>query len=455
LFTVQAGEAAVRLAGKRRELALGKLPAPPPHGFVGRSRTLLQLERMLRPGSAQVLRPGAAQAQMRYVVIRGSGGMGKTALAIELARWLARSGRFARVAFVNVEPQNVQDVRGILNTIGRQLLPQYTVAQYGSDLGAALQPVARALRDSPTLIVLDNMESVLPDHAGNNPAGAADVTALLALAQELLAADDRCRLVFTSRERLPDPFAGARQTVELGRLQKAEAIQLVEQVMAEQSYQPPANDDATPPEEIEELVETVNCHPRALTLLAREVAHGVRATTQNVAALMARLEAQNKGDRENSLYASVELSLRRLPVELRPLVNRLAVFHDGGHVAIMAAVMGIEANQIGAVAEMLIGVGMAEMQEYNYLRLDPALPAYLKLSHDPSTSSGQAQLAELETAWAEAMGQLVNFLFQQRFQDAKLAQNLGIFELPNLIALLGWLAVCRRSEFLQTKIILV
>ena len=219
----------------------------------------------------------------------------------------------------------------------------------------------------------------------------ADVTDLLALAQELLAADDRCRLHFHqpgTAARLPLPEAAAK-TVDIGTIAtaKAEAIQLVEQVMAEHGWQPPANDDATTPEEIEELVETVNCHPRALTLLAREVADGVRATTQNVAALMAKLEAQNKGDRENSLYASVELSLRRLPPEVRPLVNKLAVFHGGGNLVKHGEVMGIEADSIGAVAEMLIGVGMAEMQEYNYLRLDPALPAYLKLDQDTSPVS--------------------------------------------------------------------
>lgn len=208
----------------------------------------------------------------------------------------------------------------------------------------------------------------------------ADVTGLLALAQQLLAADVRCRLVFTSREWLPEPFAGAYQTVDLGRLSQAEAIQLVEQVMAEHGWQPPANDNATTPEEIAGLVETVNRHPRALTLLAREVAHGVRATTHNVTALMADLEAKNKGDRENSLYASVALSLRRLPEGIRPLVDKLAVFHDGGNIVNMATVMGIETGQIGVVAQMLIDVGMADMQEYNYLRLDPALPAYLKLT---------------------------------------------------------------------------
>jgi isopentenyl phosphate kinase len=46
---------------------------------------------------------------------------------------------------------------------------------------------------------------------------------------------------------------------------------------------------------------------------------------------MAQLEAENPGDRENSLYASVELSLRRLPEEVRERVKRLAVVHGGGN----------------------------------------------------------------------------------------------------------------------------
>ncbi|MDA0268024.1 MAG: TIR domain-containing protein, partial [Cyanobacteria bacterium] len=181
LFTVTVGEAAARMAKTRREKQLGKLPAPPDHDFVGRSRTLLHLERLL--------------AQEPYAVIRGGGGMGKTALGTELARWLVRSHRFDRAAFVSVEPQNVQDVAGVLDSIARQLVgDHYTVAQYGSDLDQALLPVERALRDFATVIVIDNMESVLPDSEGNNPAGVADVTQLLGLCQRLLAAADRGRL---------------------------------------------------------------------------------------------------------------------------------------------------------------------------------------------------------------------------------------------------------------------
>ncbi|MBE7381029.1 MAG: tetratricopeptide repeat protein [Leptolyngbya sp. SIO1E4] len=419
LFTVTVGEAAARLAGQRRERQLGHLPAPPEHAFVGRSRTLLHLERLL--------------AQENYAVIRGSGGMGKTALATELARWLVRSGQFGRAAFVSVEPQNVQDVKGVLDAIGRQLVPKYTVAQYGNDLDRALQPVERALRDFATVIVIDNMESVLPDSQGNNPAGVADVTELLALCQRLLAADSRCRVIFTSRERLPEPFAGAKNTVELGRLREREAIQLVEQVMAQHGWEPPASDHAETPEEITELVQTVNCHPRALVLLAREVAKGVRATAQNIATLMAQLEAQDPGNRENSLYASVELSLRRLPTEMRERVNRLAVFHGGGHLLNMAHVMGIDTDQVGAVAASLIEVGMAEAQEYNYLRLDPALPAYLRLGQTAE------QLAELEAIWTEAMVQLVDFLYQQFSKGSTMALRLTLLELPNLVALLDGL----------------
>ncbi|RZM81817.1 tetratricopeptide repeat protein [Leptolyngbya iicbica] len=421
LFTVTVGEAAARLARERRQIQLGQLPPEPEHHFVGRSRQLLRLERLLQ--------------QEPYAVIRGSGGLGKTALAVELARWLVQSGRFQRAAFVSVEPQNVQDVKGVLDIIGRQLVPKYLVAQYGDDLTAALQPIERALRDFSTVIVLDNLESVLPDAQGQNPAGVADVTELLALCQKLLAADPRCRLLFTSREPLPAPFAQPRKcTVTLDRLTKEDAIQLVEQVMAQHGWEPPATDNATTPAEITELVETVNRHPRALVLLAREVRTGVALTTQRLTQLMEKLEAENPGDRENSLYASVELSLRRLPEEAQERVKRLAVVHGGGNLILLRLVMGVEVEEAEAIAARLIEVGIAEQQEYTYLRLDPALPAYLKSQQSPE------QISELKTSWGIATMQFVYFLRNNILGGNNiLASRLALFELPNLMALLEWL----------------
>jgi tetratricopeptide (TPR) repeat protein len=422
LFTVTVGRDAARLDDERRQGSFGKLPEEPPHQFVGRSRQLLHLERLLQ--------------QAQYAVVRGSGGLGKTVLATELARWWVQSGRCQRGVFVSVEPQNVQDVPGVVDSIGRQLVgDHYTVAQYGSDLDQALQPIERALRDFATVIVLDNMESVLPDAEGNNPAGVADVNELLALCQKLLDADPRCRLLFTSREPLPAPFAKARCTVPLGRLSEVEAVQLVEQVMAQHGWEPPATDNATTPAEITELVETVNRHPRALVLLAREVRTGVGLTTQRLTQLMAKLEAENPGDRENSLYASVELSLRRLPDDVRERVQRLAVVHGGANLFLLSQLLELDKDKAAAVAAMLIEVGMAEQPEhaYTYLRLDPALPAYLRLGQTTE------QLEPLTATWAEAMMQLVGFLDRQSNKDFRLANRLTLLELPNLIALMDWM----------------
>ncbi len=68
---------------------LGDLPPVPETGFIGRSRELLALQRLLRTE--------------RYAVVRGQGGEGKTALVAEFARWLVRSQQMRRAAFVSVE----------------------------------------------------------------------------------------------------------------------------------------------------------------------------------------------------------------------------------------------------------------------------------------------------------------------------------------------------------------
>src|SRR5262249_16596368 len=206
----------------------------PTHSFRGSSRALLGLERLLHT--------------QPYAVVSGPGGNGKTALVVELARWLVRTHRFRRAAFVSLETYT--DARGVLDSLGRQLLPEgdkYSVAQY-PDLKSALQPVQRALADHPTLIVLDNMESVLPDANGQAPARATPIGELLQLSQDLLDADASMRLIFTSREALPAPFN--RHCLRLSTLERTDAIDLVSQVLAQEGLSPHPNDSGETPQEI-------------------------------------------------------------------------------------------------------------------------------------------------------------------------------------------------------------
>jgi tetratricopeptide (TPR) repeat protein len=410
-----------QLESTKRRLSLGALPEPPEHEFVGRSRELQALERLL-------------QAEP-WAVVRGQGGEGKTTLAVELARWLVRTGRHARAAFVSLD--HYTDARSVLDSLGRQLLPEgdgWSVANY-PDLKQALQPVERALRDSATLIVLDNLESVLPDSEGRLPPRAAPVEELFGLCRKLIEASLATRLVFTTRESLPAPFDDRGREIPLGALAREDAVRLVGEVMKRGGLEPKAGDLGQDPKEIVELVEAVGRHARALVLLAGEVARqGVRATTENLQQLMEGLHEKFPGDRENSLYASLELSLRRLPSQSRERVKALAVFHGGAHLGVLAHVLGVETKEVGAFAWQLIEVGLAQFMGDNHLRLDPALPSYLL------REMNEEEQEALVGRWAEAMAMLTNFLYQQKTQDSSLAARLTVLELPNLLAIL------RRAE---------
>lgn len=432
LFTQLPPQAVQQLQQQQRRLSFGALPEPPPHTFIGRSRALLKLERLLH--------------EQNYAVVRGTGGAGKTTLAVELARWLVRIERFNRVAFVSLE--DYTDARGLLDYLGRQLLPegeQWSVAQY-SDLTQAFQPVRRALSDQNTLLVLDNLESVLAAPAGTadltdmmpNMLATSEINAIWHLCQDLLAANPLTRIIFTSREPLPAPFNQKRCDIQLGALSELEAIALVREVMRQEGLTPTkVTDPGSTPTAIKNLVTAVQCHARALVLLAREVSQrGVEATTESLQQIMADMHQKYPKDRENSLYASVELSLRRLSPETRDKIRGLAVCHGGVHILVLDSVLGIDADDTDTIPNLfkeLIDVGLAEEKGYGYFRLDPALPTYLRRDMDTNTQN------QFTAQWATAMMQLVDYLYEQRFKDTQLAAQLTLLELPNLMALLAWI----------------
>jgi hypothetical protein len=161
-------------------------------------------------------------------------------------------------------------------------------------------------------------------------------------------------------------------------MQQSHAKVLVSHVLAQEGLIPNPNDPGDKEADVIELVEAVNRHARALVLLAPELAsRGVRATTENLHGIMAKLHWQHPGDRQNSLYASVELSLRRLPPEIREQVKALGVFHSGASLGVLMMMLESDEEAVNNIARQLIEVGLAEAMVYGHLRLDPALPPYL------------------------------------------------------------------------------
>jgi tetratricopeptide (TPR) repeat protein len=433
LFTATPAPQTKEDLGARLRTRLGEVPpAPVDTGFVGRSRDLLALERLLR--------------QERWAVVRGQGGEGKTALAAELARWLVRSQQQRRAAFVSVELCSHKDA--VLDALGRQLVgSDYSAAKYENPEQALLH-IERALREQPTLLVIDNMESVLLPPYLDTPEllseeAALELQEILALAQRLLRAGET-RIVFTSREALPAPFDAQRQRWELRQLGKADAVALIERSLAagESSAATGAGAGASAlearREEIEALVDAVQGHARTLALLAPELRRrGVAATQAALVELMEQMQqrashlpADDPRRREQSLFASVELSLRRLSATNRERARVLGVFHGGVDLDVLQALTGWEQAEVEGLALELVGTGLATPNPFNHLSLNPALCPYLKatLSYE--------ELQALTAVWLEAMAAYLRYLAQQQSQNTELAATLTLLELPNLFALL-------------------
>ena len=187
---------------------LGHFPPTPDTGFIGRSRDLLALQRLLFP--APVTGKELVEQGFRYAVVRGQGGEGKTALAAEFARWLVRSQQIRRAAFVSVEGMEKNLVESVLDTLGQQLVkPKFaTAVDCHGDLAQAEMAITRVLREQSTLLVMDNLESILPPPflAQETPEAlsqeaSAELQSLLALCERLLKVGET-RLIFTSREAL-------------------------------------------------------------------------------------------------------------------------------------------------------------------------------------------------------------------------------------------------------------
>jgi hypothetical protein len=412
LFKRLPSESMKAIQKTQRQKQMGQLPSPPDHSFVGRSRELLSLERLL--------------SEQPVAVIQGEGGEGKTTLAVELARWLVLTARMDQAVFVNVERN--PDIRAMIDSMGQQLLNNYSVAEYGQDIwSAALQPVDRKLKENRTVIVFDNMESILPTMQGLMTVDPQIIQDVVQLSQHVLNIGST-RIIFTSREPLQKPFDKQSQICHLGRLSTSDAIQLVKEAMKQAQLMPKEMPDGSPDPDVERLVTSVNCHARSLVLLAPHVHKlGVDQTGDALNQLMAELHAQYPDDRERSLYASVELSLRRLPEDVRQAVDLLAVFHGGVNARVWWSDLSFQTLQTE-----LTRTGLAQPYPHGHMRLHPALAPYLK------TRLSSAHMAKAQEKWAQGMKSLADFLYEQLFEDKQLSAELTLLELPNLMALLDY-----------------
>ena len=128
-----------------------KMPKAPRYGFSGRSHEMLRLERWLW--------------QNKLVVIHGFGGIGKTALAREAADWFTQTGMYQGACFVSFEGGR-GNANGLLSQLGF-FLGIYDETYIPDDPKEALQHLQAILNERRTLVIADNLESILPGGGGS------------------------------------------------------------------------------------------------------------------------------------------------------------------------------------------------------------------------------------------------------------------------------------------------
>src|SRR5580693_3211797 len=167
-------------------LLRGNLPAEP-NSFIGRERDLAELARLL--------------GDVRALTLSGPGGIGKTRLAIRLARHVIGDYAATGEAAEGSGAPGAQDVRGVRDDLDEAWLVELadwrgqTVQHVAATIGVREEPgvplaqtLAEALRSRHMLLILDTCEQQVSDCA--------------TLVQLLLARCPWLRIVATSREPL-------------------------------------------------------------------------------------------------------------------------------------------------------------------------------------------------------------------------------------------------------------
>jgi predicted ATPase/DNA-binding winged helix-turn-helix (wHTH) protein len=269
--------------------------------LIGRDADVLDLEEMV--------------AQRELVTVAGPGGVGKTRLALELARRSA--GRYAEgICWVDLAP--VPDGAKVAAIIAQTMR---------IDMGAIdpAEALPGLLSGREALLVLDNCEHLAADAAG--------------IAAALLARDGPLRILATSREPLKlarewvyhlEPLAVPPRGTRLHRSRTYSAVQLFEQRAQANDQHFALNDDTL--EQAIELCRRLDGLPLAIEMAA------ARAWVVGVAQLNAHLGGQLELLRSNTrtsdprhatLLATLEWSYGLLDGAQARALRRLAVVAAG------------------------------------------------------------------------------------------------------------------------------
>jgi predicted ATPase/class 3 adenylate cyclase len=295
--------------------------------FVGREKEMAQIQHLL--------------AEHRLVTLTGSGGTGKTRLALRLAADVLDQFQDG-VWFIELAPLSQPDL------IGQTILSFFGIGEQGGK--TALQALADYLREKKSLLVLDNCEHL--------------IAACAELAETLLRSCPDLRILATSREALriegekpwqvpPLSFPGPGLSVDIENLSQYAAIQLfVDRALQVRSDFQLTEQNAPSIAEISRRLDGI---PLAIELAAARLS--VLSVEEIAARLADRFNLLTEGSRRalphhQTLRATLDWSYALLTEKEQTLLRRLSVFAGGWTLEVAEAVCAGDGIAEGEILDL-------------------------------------------------------------------------------------------------------
>ena len=387
-----------------------EMPTTPRYGFSGRAREMRQLEHAL--------------VQDKLVVVHGFGGVGKTALVREAADWLSRTQMYERACFISFEHGG--DAISLLSTLGHYL-GIYDAFYAPRDCPSALSQLAPVLKQSRTLIIADNLESILSN--GEAPLETPLLTQLWDVLLEL--ANLGAGVVLTSRnmafgdQRLtPGPHVAY---LSVKGLQAEDAYALASRLLTDLRI-----DRARAPyAELRDLLTLLDHHPLAIQLVLPALRDlPLSKITSDFAALLPRFADDIEIGHNRSLSASLEYSIQGLGEKQLALLPKLAPFEGGASEPIFLQITEIprdEWDQLRPALEQtsLLAVRRLRKGVVPFLHFHPLLVPYLRYRY----YTDELALRERYAAYYRAFTDELEYA---EMQQPRAARTLVQRELPNM-----------------------
>jgi len=288
-----------------------ELPEPPANIFVNRSQECLYIERLLENDN--------------WAVIQAKGGVGKTALAVELAHWFTKTSRSEQIVYVKLN--HTSTTTSVMLDIGDQLFSDQDFPK--KEWKDYTYKILKNIFEKKTFLIFDNMEYMCPNYIDHMITNDLEVIfSVFSLLVRLLEIPETF-VIFNTRQTLGEPFDLPTNVFELKPLTTNSAIQLIQASIKEDEYQLRFPPKGRPEADIERLVKTVHYHPLCLRCLAPTIHRmGINLTVRKVSTLMNKMSRHYSDPLDCALAASFELKLQKFSSTARQYLEYIAVFHE-------------------------------------------------------------------------------------------------------------------------------